>query len=57
MKTYGKDRFAYANRHIKGTSRDCPCCVPHSAKGKNPTKVYKKRARQAGKKEASVQGA
>jgi len=52
MKTYGKDRRAYANRKRRGTSMACPCCIPSSTKRKSRTKVYKKAARQAGKAEA-----
>jgi hypothetical protein len=54
VKTYGKDRRAYANRHLKGTDMACPCCVPYSTKRKSPTKAYKKRARQAKKRETTA---
>lgn len=49
MKTYGKDRKAYANRKRRGTSMACPCCIPRATHRKSKTRVYKKRARQAGK--------
>lgn len=54
MKTYGKDRRGCANRKRRGTSMACPCCIPLSAKLKSPTKAYKKRARQEGKKATQV---
>lgn len=31
----------------------CPCCIPRSTHRKSPTKAYKKKARQAAKKELS----
>jgi hypothetical protein len=52
MKTYGKDRQAYANRKLRGTSMACPCCIPWSA---SKGKAFKARARQLGAKAATVQ--
>lgn len=46
MKAYGQERIAEANRHLPGTSRPCPCCIPRSAWRKRSTKVLKKRARR-----------
>jgi hypothetical protein len=54
MKTYGKDRKGHANRTRRGTSMACPCCIPRSTKLASNTKSYKKRARQAAKKEISM---
>jgi hypothetical protein len=54
MKTYGKDRKGHANRTRRGTSIACPCCIPRSTKLASNTKSYKKRARQAAKKEISM---
>lgn len=54
MKTYGKDRTAYTARHLRGTSMSCPCCIRRSTHIKSKTKVYKKRARQAAKKETDL---
>lgn len=52
MKTYGKDRQAYCKRKRRGTNMACPCCIMWSTRRKSPTRVYKKRERQKGKKEA-----
>ena len=49
MKAYGKSRRDCANRHIRGTSRPCPCCIPSSAWRKVET--MKKAARRAAKQE------
>jgi len=51
MKTYGKDRKASANRKIRGTNMACPCCIPSSTHRASQTKIYKKKARQEGKKQ------
>ena len=54
MKAYGKPRHDCTNRNRKGTSRPCPCCEPPAARRKNKVRVYKRRARAEGKKEAVV---
>jgi hypothetical protein len=54
MKAYGKTRNLCANRNAKGTSRPCPCCIPH--KGFRSGKNLKKKARQAAKKELREEG-
>lgn len=51
MKTYGQRRGEVTKRKRKGTSVPCPCCIPDSTHRKRKTKAYKKRARQAAKKE------
>jgi len=53
MKTYGKKRTEYAARHLRGTTMACPCCIPRSTHRKSATKVYKKSARQAARREAA----
>lgn len=55
MKAYGKPRCDCANRKIRGTSMACPCCIPRSTHRKSQTKVYKRRARAAGRKAAKVE--
>lgn len=49
MKAYGKYRDDSANRKIRGTSRDCPCCIP----GMRRYTGWKKRARREGKIQAA----
>jgi hypothetical protein len=47
MKPYGLDRRSTCNRKVRGTQRDCPCCIPikqYSSKG------IKAAARRAGKR-------
>ena len=51
MKAYGKSKRNTAVRKIRGTSMACPCCIPN--RRANTTKVYKKTARQEGKKIAA----
>ena len=45
MKAYGKPRKACANRKIKGTSIDCPCCTPRGSNSDEATKAYKAKER------------
>jgi hypothetical protein len=49
MKAYGLDRRGTCNRTIRGTSRNCGCCIP-TAQRCNPRSL-RKRARQQGKQE------
>ncbi len=56
MKAYGKPRSDCANRKWRGTSMACQCCIPRITKRKSPTKVYKKKARQAGRRAAEDKG-
>lgn len=49
MKAYGSKPRDMANRKIRGTSRDCPCCTPWKSHAK--VDAFKRRARRLGKKE------
>jgi hypothetical protein len=46
LKAYGKPRKSCANRKIKGTSIDCPCCTPRGSNSKQATKAYKAKERR-----------
>ena len=46
MKAYGKPKQACANRKLKGTNIDCPCCVPFQSNSKEASKAYKAKMRQ-----------
>jgi len=47
MKAYGKPRKACANRKLKGTNIDCPCCTPWGSNSKEASKAYKAKERRA----------
>lgn len=53
MKAYGKKKRDSAGRKIRGTSRECPCCIP--IRGWCATADMKKAARREGKKAAQSQ--